>query len=205
MATATENQNSSSKGSSLSYQSETSTLAHEQTPFVDFKLQVLELCRLLWPSMPREPLSEQSGGASRRFSGLLKSRKLGRLKSSPTTPNDTSKHTTKEFIIERMTGGTFNRIIGITVIDPNNDCPEQLILRVPRIALMSRPDREVAVLRYVRQHSSVPVLVIKAYDFKCSKDPYVFKAGLLGQTFVQLYKPTLAMNNGVPSQGKLAG
>ena len=181
---ATENQKNSSESSSFSYPSETSTLAHEQTPFVEFKQQVLELCHLLWPSTPKESLSEQSGRVTRRrFSGLLKSRKLGRPKSSLTTPNETSQHTTKDFIIERMTGGTFNRIIGIKVIDPNNDRPEQLILRVPRIAWMSRPDREVAVLRYVRQHSSVPVPNIKAFDLKSEnplKDPYVVQSRLAG-------------------------
>ena len=181
---ATENQKNSSKSSSFSYPSETSTLAHEQTPFVEFKQQVLGLCHLLWPSTPKESLSEQSGRVTRRrFSGLLKSRKLGRPKSSLTTPNETSQHTTKDFIIERMTGGTFNRIIGIKVIDPNNDRPEQLILRVPRIAWMSRPDREVAVLRYVRQHSSVPVPNIKAFDLKSEnplKDPYVVQSRLAG-------------------------
>ena len=181
---ATENQKSSSKNSSLSYPSETSTLAHEQTPFVEFKQQVLDLCHLLWPSTPKESLSEQSGRVTRRrFSGLLKSRKLSRPKFSPTTPNETSQHTTKNFVIERMTGGTFNRIIGITVIDPNYDRPEQLILRVPRIAWMSRPDREVAVLRYVRQHSSVPVPNIKAFDLKSEnplKDPYVVQSRIAG-------------------------
>ena len=44
---ATENQKNSSKNSSLSYPSETSTLAHEQTPFVEFKQQVLDLCHLI--------------------------------------------------------------------------------------------------------------------------------------------------------------
>ena len=160
-------QKSGSTSSSFSYQSETSTLAHEQTPFIEFKLQVLELCHLLWPSATMAPLLEQSRETShRRFSGLLKSKKLGRLKSLPVTPNEPTKHATKEFIVERMTGGTFNRIIGITVIDPNTDRPEQLVLRVPRIAWMSRPDREVAVLRYVRQHSSVPVPGTKAFDLK---------------------------------------
>ena len=181
---ATENHNNSSKNSSFSYPSETSTLAHEQTPFVEFKKQVLELCHLLWPSTPKESLSEQSGRVSRhRFSGLLKPRRLGRPKSSSTTPIQNSQHTTRDFIIERMTGGTFNRIVGIKVIDPNNDRPEQFILRVPRIAWMSRPDREVAVLRYVRQHSSVPVPNIKAFDLKSEnplKDPYVVQSRLAG-------------------------
>ena len=183
---ATENEKNGSESSSFSYPSETSTLAHEQTPFVDFKQQVLELCHLLWPSTPKESLSEQPGRATRRrFSGLLKSRKLGRPKSSPTTPNETSQHPTKDFVIERMTGGTFNRIIGIKVIDPNDKSSEQLILRVPRIAWMSRPDREVAVLRYVRQHSSIPVPNVKAFDLKSEnplKDPYVVQSRIAGTT-----------------------
>ena len=183
--TTSGNQTGSSKSSTFSYQSETSTLAHEQTPFIDFKLQVLELCHRLWPSAPKSTLSEQSTTASgHRFSGLLKSRKLLRRKSSsPNTSNETSKDILKDFIIERMKGGTFNRIIGITVIDPSADCPEQLILRTPRIAWMSRPDREVATLRYVRQHSSVPVAHVKAFDFNPDnplKDPYVVQSRIAG-------------------------
>ena len=171
-------QASSSKSSKFSYQSETSTLAHEQTPFIDFKLQVLELCHLLWPSAPKSTLSERSTTASgHRFSSLLKSKKLlQRKSSSPITSNETSKDLVKDFVIERMRGGTFNRIIGITIIDPSADRPEQLILRIPRIAWMSRPDREVATLRYVRQHSSVLVPHVRAFDFKPDnplKDPYV--------------------------------
>ena len=182
---ASGSQKSSSKSSSFSYQSETSTLAHEQTPFVDFKLQVVELCHLLWSPAPKRPLSKQSPRPSGyRFSGLLKSRKLGRLKSSsPVAPNETSKHSDKKFTVERMNGGTFNRVIGITVFDPNASRPEQLILRVPRIAWMSRPDREVATLRYVRHHSSIPVADVKAFDINCEnplKDPYVVQGRISG-------------------------
>ena len=186
---ASESPKSGSESSSFSYHSETSTIAHEQTPYVDFKLQVEELCHLLWPlvppPVPTRPLPEQSPRASgHRFSGLLKSRKLHRLKSSsPLAADETSKPLLKEFIIERMTGGTFNRVIGITVIDPNADRPEKLILRVPRIAWMSRPDREVATLRYVRQHSSIPVADVKASDFDCDnplKDPYVVQSRIAG-------------------------
>ena len=186
IATATSgSQKSSPKSSSFSYQSETSTLAHEQTPFVDFKLQVVELCNILWPPASRGTLPKQSPRVSgRRFSGLLKSRKLGRLRSStPVAPDEISEPVTKQFIVERMTGGTFNRIIGITIIDPDADGPEQLILRVPRIAWMSRPDRDVATLRYIRQHSSVPVADVKAFDFGCDnplKAPYVVQSRIAG-------------------------
>lgn len=175
----------SSKSSSFSYQSETSTLAHEQTPFIDFKLQVVELCHLLWPPAPRGPLSRQSPEASsHRFPGLLKSRKLARLgSSSRAEPTEYPKQSTKEFIVERMTGGTLDRVIGITIVDSKGNRPEQLILRVPRIAWMSRPDREVATLRYIRQHSSVPVADVKAFDLKCDnplKNPYVVQRRIAG-------------------------
>ena len=184
-ATAFGNQMSNSKSSDLSDQSATSTLAHEQTPFIDFKLQVSVLCHLLWPSAPRSALLEQSTTASgHRFSGLLKSKKLLRRKSSSlTTSDETSKGRLKDFIVERMSDGTFNRIIGITVIDPSADRPEKLILRVPRIAWISRPDREVATLRYVRQHSSIPVAHVKAFDFNPNnplKDPYVVQSRIAG-------------------------
>ena len=61
--------------------------------------------------------------------------------------NETSKHITNGFIVKRMTGGSFIKIIRITVIDPNDDHHKKRILRVPRIAWMSQPDRETAVLR----------------------------------------------------------
>ena len=168
-----------------SFQSETSTLAYEQTPFVEFKLQVLELCHLLWPSKTKEPLLEQPRrGSGYRFSGLLKSRKLGRIKpSTPVVPRETSKQHGKEFIIDRMTGGSYNRITGITIVDPKSDQPEQLILRVPRITWRSRPDREVATLRYIRQHCSVPVPDVKAFSFNAAnplKDPYIVQSRIAG-------------------------
>ena len=82
-----------------------------------------------------------------------------------------------------MTGGTFNWVIGRTVINPSVDYPDQLILRVPRIAWMSRPDHEVATLRYGRRQSSVPVADIKASDFTCDsplQDQYVIQGRIAG-------------------------
>ena len=64
-------QKSSSKSSSFSYQSETSTLAHEQTPFIEFKLQVLEICKLLWHPTPRKPVTARPGITSgHRFQAI---------------------------------------------------------------------------------------------------------------------------------------
>lgn len=99
---ASSSQKSSSESSSFIYQSETSTLAHEQTPFVDFKLQVVELCHLIWPPAPRRPLSKQSPRPSgNRFAGLLKSRKLGQSKTSSLgVPDATYEHPKKKSIVE---------------------------------------------------------------------------------------------------------
>ena len=51
------------------------------------------------------------------------------------------------FEIERLKGGSFNRIIGIT-IHPKSDRQEQLVLRVPRFTT-APPDREIAILQFI--------------------------------------------------------
>ena len=153
---------SSSKSSSFHPQSVTSTIAHEQTPFEEFSVQVKELCHLLWRSSSKEPRSEGLlRGSSNRLLGALRSKKVGRLLRSSSPP--------KEFVIERLTGGTFNRVVGITIIGSDGMSGTQMMLRVPRMEWLSTPDREVAVLRYVRQHTSIPVAEVTAFDFTSNK------------------------------------
>lgn len=158
-----------SKISDVSLESETSTIAHEQTPFEEFKIQVKELCNALWPASSKEP--SRKG----HILSSLRAKKVGRILQPASPP--------KEFVIERLTGGTFNRVIGITIIGCNGENDVRLILRVPRIEWQSRPDRDVAVLRYVRQHSSIPVADVSAFDTTSSnafKRPYVIQNRLPG-------------------------
>lgn len=69
----------------------------------------------------------------------------------------------QEYTMERLKGGSDNRIIGIDVsgTDPVN--PARLILRVPRFNT-DRVDREIATLRFVHQNSKFPVPEVIAFD-----------------------------------------
>lgn len=152
-----------------SLKSETSTIAHEQIPFEEFKVQVKALCQGLWPVPFKEP--PRRG----RILNTLRSKSVGRfLRQAPNF---------KEFLIKRLNGGTFNRVVSITIVGTNSDEDVRVILRVPRIEWESRPDRDVAVLRYVRQKSSIPVADVKAFDVTSSnalKSPYVIQNRLPG-------------------------
>ena len=69
----------------------------------------------------------------------------------------------QEYSLERMKGGSFNRIIGIDGFgtDPLNRT--RLILRVPRWE-DDRIDREVATLRFIRSRTTIPVPSVFAFD-----------------------------------------
>ena len=138
----------------------TSTVEYSQTPFDEYIHRVKELCNLLWPPSPKIPQDVKTSRAERllgrnRMTGILLPKRSRSVRASAPP---------KEFMIERLRGGGFNRIIGITVKHPTGEAPTQLILRVPRFD-DARPDREVAVLRFIRQYTSIPIPEVKYVDF----------------------------------------
>ena len=182
VANAPETSSQTSKSSSFYAESETSTLQYSQTPFEEFKAQVQQLCHLLWsPSSPAKAPSpsakELRSSSSSRFLGVLRKKKVTPAP-EPTAPS-------KHFLIERMRGGSFNRVTGLTVIDANGKEENRLVLRVPRFAWDSTPEREVAILRYVRQYTSIPVPEVIAVDYTSNsllKDPYVIQKRIPGMS-----------------------
>lgn len=70
---------------------------------------------------------------------------------------------TEDFIIERLQGGSYNRITGITI--PLSAGSDQLsyILRVPHFD-QGQQAREIAILRYVRDYTSIPVAQVTHSD-----------------------------------------
>ena len=165
---------SSSRSSSFHPRSETSTIKYDQTPFADFRVQVEELCHTLWPSSPKEYRVQRLLGGP-KFLGVLRAKKLGRFLSPGSPP--------KAFDIERMLGGTFNRIVGIKMIGSEGEDPIPLILRVSRLPWDARPDREVATLEYLRRHTNLPVPYVKAFDFTEDnplKSPYIVQNRIAG-------------------------
>lgn len=147
--------------------SQTSTVEYNQEGYGKYSVRVKELCCQLWPTLPKR------SRAKRFLSKWIKTtiRKRGNARASESN----------EFYIERLKGGGFNRVIGIT-INRNSSNREELILRVPRFH-DARPDREVANVQFVSQHPSIPVAKIKAFDF--SEDnplnsPYVIQSRIPG-------------------------
>ncbi len=69
----------------------------------------------------------------------------------------------QKYTIERLKGGSYNRIIGINVFGTDPINPARLILRVPRFP-DERVDRELATLHFVRQKTKFPVPEVIAFD-----------------------------------------
>lgn len=138
---------------------------------------------MLWPTSMKEHRVERLlGGSKSRLVSALRGTKLRRQLLSSLSP--------REFNIERLLGGSFNRIIGVTVGGVESEEARRLILRVPRIGWMTRPDRDVAILRYVSQQSSIPVPEITNYDLTPHnplKRSYVFQTRMSGYSLQQVY------------------
>ena len=159
------------KESVHSVRSWTSTLEFHHEPFEDFKSLVEQLCSEIWPRPTRSIALQRLLG--NRFTDFLRTRTF------PLTSRLLSSNT---FRVERLSGGSFNRIIGITVTKPQSQDSVPYILRVPRFE-SARPDREVAILEYVRHHSAIPVATIVAMDFTKNnslKQPYVVQTRIPG-------------------------
>ncbi|KAM0805813.1 kinase-like domain-containing protein [Usnea florida] len=85
----------------------------------------------------------------------------------------------------RLAGGTYNRVVGISVKDTGVSVPQHLILRAPRpnMAAYGHIGREVAILRYVRQHTTLPVADVLNFDVTVNnplQSGYVIQSRLPG-------------------------
>ena len=182
VANASKSPSETSTSSFFRAESETSTLKYSHTPFEEYKRQVQHLCHQLWnPSAPSKAAAlsskEPRSASSIRLLGVLRKKKA-----APPLPPKTP---AKQFLIERMRGGSYNRVTSITILDSEGKEGTHLVLRVPRHAWESTPEREVALLRYVRQHTPIPVPEIIAADYTSNnvlKDPYVVQTRVPGIT-----------------------
>ena len=98
---------------------------------------------------------------------------------------------TEDFIIERLRGGSFNRIIGITIRASNQEAEDRYILRIRRKYSVARPEREAVIQRYLQQHSSIPVAEIVFLDPTRNNpldSPYVVQKRLPGTPLLEIWK-----------------
>lgn len=185
---------SQSKKSNNSNVSFTSTVEYSQTPFDQYIHQVKELCHLLWNPSPKvshdfrtSRIERLFGGANNRVAGILLPKKSRSARASDPP---------KEFLVDRLRGGGFNRVIGITIKHSTDEEATQLILRVPRFE-DGRPDREVAVLRFIRQYTSIPVPEVKYADFTSEnplKQCYVIQNRIPGYDLQNKTNPTFYLD-----------
>ncbi|KAI4186008.1 MAG: hypothetical protein LQ348_004286 [Seirophora lacunosa] len=97
---------------------------------------------------------------------------------------------TEDFVIERLRGGSYNRIIGITTPSSAGDPGSHYILRVPRFEEEGQQDRELVIHRYVAQHTSLPLADIVFFDLtNCNPlgSTYVVQTRLPGTTLLLAY------------------
>ncbi|KAL6716560.1 hypothetical protein ACLMJK_006127 [Lecanora helva] len=123
----------------------TSTFGYNQESWEEYRPRVESLCSTLWPA----PTS-----AATRLAARLRTYKLFReILPQPQVP-----------LIERLQGGDYNRITGITLPLVKGQDAQKFILRTNRWG-EGRPDRETAVLHYLRQNTSIPVPEVVKEDY----------------------------------------
>ncbi len=154
------------RGSASSAVSYSSTLEYGHESYETYKVRVHKLCRRLWPAEDNQLIHRIKNLLNR----LLHARKLP----DPSPGRD--------YILERMGGGGYNRVIGIKVMGKDETGTKDLVLRVPRFK-GAHPDRDVAILNYVRRNTSIPVADIVFSDFTSKnplESPYVIQQRIAG-------------------------
>ena len=162
--------------SDSSEHSDTSTIKYDQESWVLYSKRVEKLCQIL---LPAEKTLKSRLSRSKLATRLRAVKFLHILVPSRQT-----------LVIERLHGGDYNRIIGITLPPSDADTGYQLILRVPREKDLAHPSRDVAILNYVRQHSSIPVAKVVGHDFSCNnplESPYVLQHRIPGEDLEKLW------------------
>jgi serine/threonine protein kinase/aminoglycoside phosphotransferase (APT) family kinase protein len=94
--------------------------------------------------------------------------------------------------IEKLSGGGFNRIVGISKAASEEGTREEYILRIPRFDA-ARLDRDVAALYYVQQLGDIPVPRVISFDETSDNQlgsPYMIQTRLPG-TSLQSAFPTM--------------
>lgn len=97
----------------------------------------------------------------------------------------------EEIFVDRLPGGGFNRIIGLTRLFQSDD-KIQYILRIPRFDF-ARIDRDVAILLFLEQHTRIPAPRVIHFDQTDSNpvlSPYMVQDRIQGTNLYHVF-PTL--------------
>ncbi|KAF8987825.1 kinase-like domain-containing protein [Cyathus striatus] len=100
--------------------------------------------------------------------------------------------------VARLSGGSFHRIIGATLKSDQEEERVEVILRIPRFPYIRLAD-EVAVLRYLANHTAIIVPHVLRYDLSDDnhvESPYMIQTCLRGKSLEGVY-PSLSFNKKV--------
>lgn len=162
--------------SACSEHSDTSTWRYDQESWSLYSDRVEKLCEELWPAQKTFKARLADNKLITRLRAVKVLRKFLPLSQKP--------------MIERMEGGDYNRVTGIILPRSCINKPRQMILRAPREKELAHPERDVAILNYVRQRSSIPVATVAEWDYSCNNpldSPYVLQNRIEGQDLDKLW------------------
>lgn len=102
----------------------------------------------------------------------------------------------EDILIERMMGGSYNRVIGISIKkkdkgygDTQSPPYDNYVLRIPRFE-DAHLDNQIGTLAYVRTHSDLPVPKVIAYDLSPDNvlgSPYLLQTRMDGVSLQKVY------------------
>ena len=172
------------RGSKSSILSKTSTTQYEHVPFESFENQIQDLCQLLWRGPTPESPKPFVKRIQRRFTNALGI-------TEPNLPSATSQKP-KKFVIERMRGGSYNRVAGITIIGENDMVEARMVLRVPRMGMPPSCHQDITILQFVQEHTGIPAPGVIAHNSTCNNPlngPYVIHSRIPGHDLESRIQP----------------
>ncbi|MCJ1284039.1 hypothetical protein MMC26_003370 [Xylographa opegraphella] len=176
---------------------------YSQRPFSEFKDDVQELCKTLWPLSPIDDSTVQylPGGASNRVVGLTIRSVLSPNTKSETTeplhdlPNSTLQvHNTNPLeppkLLSTVRKSTLQGLPSESAIDTNGVVETRYIISIPRFITDSILPG-ISILDYIRNHTSIPTPSIISYDLTSAnaiQSPYTLQLRIPGEVLCTAYR-----------------
>ena len=157
-----------------SSESSGSTYLYQQSPFSEFKRDIQELCKCLWPHSPIDDSTVQylEGGSSNRVVGLTIRSVL---------PPNTKSETTEPLL--EAPKSTLQPYPSDSVTATSELVETDYVIRIPR----NKADPilpGIAILDYIRNYTSIPIPSIVSYDLASTnaiQSPYTLQLRVPGE------------------------
>ena len=158
--------------------SQTSTLKFDwcgHVPYTQFESQIRDLAHILWPASivteTEKPFVERIRRRVTEAFGLKE----------PVSPPQSIRDS-KEFVIEHLKGGSYNRVAAITTIEKDKPAT-QMVFRVPR-GDWANPEHDITILQFAKEHvKHIPIPEVFSYDLTSNNplnSPYVLQKRIPG-------------------------